>query len=119
MAEGGQRRSPTSHRTPGQMKRKARSKTQNASPEAIKKRSANNAARAKVNAARKKVGKPKLTSDQHVHHKKPLRSGGSNAKSNLQVTSRKKNVSNAGGQNQHTKKKRPKAKTSHAKGRKR
>jgi hypothetical protein len=106
MAEKGERRSPTSHRTPTQMKRKARSKTQNAKPENIAKRSANNQARAKVNASRKAAGKPKLKTTQHVHHKKPLRSGGSNAKSNLQVTSRKANVSKAGGQNQHTKKKR-------------
>jgi len=104
MAEKGERRSPTSHRTPGQMRRKARSPTQNASPKAKKARAASNAARATVNAARKKAGKPKLPTTQHVHHKKPQRSGGTNAKGNLQVTSRKKNVSNAGGKNQHNKK---------------
>jgi len=104
MAEDGQRRSPTSHRTPKQMVRKARSKTQNASKEATKKRSNNNVARAKVNAERKKQGKPKLKTTQHVDHKKPQSKGGSNERSNLRVTSAKKNVSH-GMANQHTKKK--------------
>ena len=108
MAEKGEKRSPTSHRTKTQMVRKARSKTQNASPKNIKARTASGAARAKVNAERKKQGKPKLKTTEHVHHKKPQRSGGTNARSNLAVTSRKANVSNAGGKNQHNTKKRRK-----------
>ena len=107
MAEGGERRSPTSHRTPKQMVRKARSKTQNASKANTKKRGNNNKARATVNAERKKQGKPKLTGKQHVDHIKPQSKGGSNARSNLRVTSVKKNVGH-GMANQHTKKKRKK-----------
>lgn len=103
MAEKGERRSPTSHRTPTQMRRKARSKTQNASPKATKARTASNAARATINAERKKAGKPKLKSTQHVDHKKPQSKGGTNARGNLRVRDAKKNVSH-GMANQHTKK---------------
>ena len=107
MAEKGERRSPTSHRTPTQMKRKARSKTQNAAPKNVAKRVKNNQARAKVNAERKKAGKPKLRSDQHVDHKQKLSEGGSNSRKNLRVVKRSTNVARNGGKNQHTKK-RPK-----------
>ncbi len=100
MAEGGERRSPTSHRTPSQSKRKVRSKTQDASPTARKNRALNNAARAKL----MKEGKVKKGDGKHVDHKKPLSKGGTNARSNLRVTSAKKNVSH-GMANQHTKKK--------------
>jgi hypothetical protein len=101
MAEKGERRSPTSHRTKTQMKRKARSKTQNASKEATRKRGCNNAARDKL----KKEGKVKKGDGKHVDHKKPMAKGGSCTKrSNLRVTSAKKNVSH-GMANQHTKKK--------------
>lgn len=103
MAEKGERRSPTSHRTPTQMRRKARSKTQNASPENKKKRAANNAARAKL----MKEGKVKKGDGKHVDHKKPLAKGGTNKRSNLRVQSAKKNTSH-GMANQHTKKKRKK-----------
>lgn len=104
MAEKGERRSPTGHRTPTQMVRKARSKTQNSSPKAIKSRTASNAARATINAERKKAGKPKLKTTQHVDHKKPQIKGGTNARSNLRVQDAKKNVSH-GMANQHTKRK--------------
>jgi hypothetical protein len=83
MAEGGQKRSKTAHRTPGQIKRHG--KTYQAKPSQIKKRAARNKARstlkkAGVNVAGKDVG-----------HKKPLSKGGSNARSNLKVQSRAKN----------------------------
>ena len=83
MAEKGQRRDPTGHRTPAQVKRKDRG--YNARPENIKKRSMNNKARAML----KKEGVDVKGRD--VHHKKPLRSGGSNSRSNLAVASRAKN----------------------------
>lgn len=49
--------------------------------------------------ARRKVEKSmgkKLSADQHVHHKKPLKSGGSNERGNLAVVSAKKNTSDGG-----------------------
>ena len=47
--------------------------------------------RAKRNAARKMAGL-KVGDPRHVDHKKPLVSGGSNKRSNLQVTSAKANL---------------------------
>jgi 5-methylcytosine-specific restriction endonuclease McrA len=51
-------------------------------------------ARAKRNAARRKMvkaGKVRKGDGKEVHHKKPLSKGGTNKRSNLKVTSRKKN----------------------------
>lgn len=85
MAENGEKRSKTSHRTPGQIKRLSRG--YNATEEQKKKRAARNAARRKL----EKEGKVSKGDGKDVHHKKPLRSGGSNSRSNLAVSSRKKN----------------------------
>jgi len=85
MAENGEKRSPTSHRTPTQMRRKV--KGYDAKPENKKKRAMNNAARREM----VKEGKVSKGDGKDVHHKKPLRSGGTNAKSNLAVTSASKN----------------------------
>ena len=56
--------------------------------------------RAKRNAARRqaeKDGKVRKGDGKDVDHKKPLRSGGSNSKSNLRVTSKSSNRSRNGG----------------------
>lgn len=85
MAENGEKRDPSSHRTPGQIKRKNRG--YDARPENVQKRANNNAARAML----EKEGKVKKGDGKDVHHVKPQRSGGSNARSNLRVASRAKN----------------------------
>lgn len=85
MAENGEKRDPKSHRTPGQIKRQDRG--YNARPENVAKRVKNNQARAelmKTGAVRKGDGKD-------VDHIKPLRSGGSNAKSNLRAIPKSRN----------------------------
>lgn len=43
----------------------------------------------------KRIGR-KLSENEHVHHKKPLKSGGSNDGKNLAVVSAKKNTSDGG-----------------------
>ena len=89
MAEGGEKRSPTSHRTPSQIKRHGRTY------QATKKQKEN---RAKRNAARKemeKKGRVKKGDGKDVDHKKPLSKGGSNSPSNLRVTTKKKNRASA------------------------
>lgn len=78
-------RDPSSHRTPAQIKKMDRG--YNSTPEMIKKRGMNNAARAELT----KAGKVSKGDGKDVGHKKPLRSGGSNAKSNLVVQSQKFN----------------------------
>lgn len=85
MAEGGQTRSKTAHRTPGQIKRHGR--TYQATEEQKKNRAKRNAARAKL----QKEGKVKKGDGKDVAHKKSLMKGGSNARSNLKVQSRAKN----------------------------
>lgn len=85
MAENGEKRDPKSHRTPGQIKRQV--KGYNAKPEMVKKRAMNNAARAKL----MKEGVVKKGDGKDVDHKKPLRSGGTNARSNLRPLSKSKN----------------------------
>ena len=85
MAEGGEKRSKTAHRTPGQIKRHGR--TYQATPEQKKKRAKRNAARASV---KKRLGAAAVKG-KDVSHKKPLSKGGTNAKSNLSVQSKKKN----------------------------
>ena len=79
MAENGEIRSKTAHRTPGQIKRHGR--TYQAQPAQKKKRAKRNAARADV----KETGADVAGKD--VGHKKPLSKGGSNAASNLKVQS--------------------------------
>jgi hypothetical protein len=85
MAERGEKRDPKSHRTPTQIRRQV--KGYNARPENTKKRAMNNAAREML----KKEGKVKKGDGKDVHHKKPLRSGGTNSRKNLAVTSASKN----------------------------
>lgn len=54
-------------------------------------------ARRQENAARKKAGKAPLSSSVHLDHKKPIRSGGSNAKSNIRKRSASANSADNGG----------------------
>lgn len=61
--------------------------TYHAKPEQKKKRAMRNAARSEM----EKKGRVSKGDGLEVDHKKPLRAGGSNAASNLQVTSRSKN----------------------------
>lgn len=85
MAEDGEIRSKTAHRTPGQIKRHGR--TYQATPEQRKKRAARNAARAKVKKSRGAAA----IAGKDVAHKKPLSKGGSNAAGNLKIQSKKIN----------------------------
>lgn len=85
MAENGEKRDPKSHRTPGQIKRKNRG--YDARPENVAKRVKNNQARAKL----AKEGRVRKGDGKDVDHIKPLRSGGSNARSNLRVVPKSKN----------------------------
>lgn len=85
MAEGGQKRSKTAHRTPGQITRHGR--TYQARPEQKKNRAKRNAARAKL----KKTGAVRKGDGKDVDHKRPLSKGGSNARSNLRVQSKSRN----------------------------
>jgi hypothetical protein len=85
MAENGEKRDPSSHRTPGQIKRKNRG--YDARPENVKKRTMNNQAR----AALMKEGKVSKGDGKDVDHKKPLRDGGGNGRSNLRVQTQAKN----------------------------
>lgn len=85
MAENGEKRDPSSHRTPGQIKRK--NAGYDARPENVAKRVKNNQARAIM----EKEGKVKKGDGKDVDHKKGLRDGGSNARSNLRVQSQHKN----------------------------
>lgn len=85
MAEGGEKRDPKSHRTPGQIKRK--NQGYDARPENVQKRMNNNQARAML----MKEGKVKVGDGKDVDHKKPQRSGGTNARSNLRVQTQAKN----------------------------
>lgn len=85
MAEKGEKRDPSSHRTPTQIRRQV--KGYNARPENVKKRAMNNAARAQL----KKEGKVHKGDGKDVNHKTPLRSGGTNSRGNLEVMSQKKN----------------------------
>lgn len=86
MAEKGETRSPTSHRTPTQMKRKARG--YNSTPEQIRRRAEQNKARAML----MKEGKVHKGDGKHVDHIKPLDMGGTTARSNLRVESASKNT---------------------------
>lgn len=79
MAEKGEKRDPSSHRTPGQIKRMNRE--YDARPDKIKGRSQRNSARRDM----EKQGRVHKGDGMDVDHKKPVRSGGTNAPSNLRV----------------------------------
>ena len=85
MAEKGQTRDPSSHRTPGQIKRMDGG--YNHTPTNIKKRVQRDTARAML----MKEGRVKKGDGLDVNHIKPVRSGGTNARSNLNVETEKKN----------------------------
>lgn len=85
MAEKGEKRDPSSHRTPTQIKRLDRG--YNATSEMVAKRTKNNQARAML----AKEGKVHKGDGKDVDHKTPLRAGGSNSRSNLRVLPKSKN----------------------------
>lgn len=85
MAAGGEKRSPTAHRTKSQMREHGR--TYSARPEQKKNRAARNKARATL----MREGKVKKGDGKDVGHKTPLSRGGSKGRSNLRVQSRKSN----------------------------
>ena len=85
MAEDGERRSPTSHRTPTQIRRQVAG--YNHRPEQIRKR----VQRDKARRLLMKEGLVKKYDGKDVNHKKPIRSGGGNERSNLSVQPRSKN----------------------------
>lgn len=85
MAAGGERRSPTAHRTPSQIRKEASG--YNARPEQIHNRSERNTARSEMI----KAGKAHRGDGMEVDHKRPLIKGGSNSRSNMQVITRKAN----------------------------
>jgi hypothetical protein len=80
-----EKRSPTAHRTPGQIREHGR--TYQASPEQKQNRAKRNAARAEAEAA----GRARKGDGKDVHHKVPLSQGGSNEPSNTRVTARSSN----------------------------
>lgn len=79
------RRDPSSHRTPEQIRKMDRG--YEATPEMRKKRAMNNAARAML----AKEGKVHKGDGKDVDHKKMLKDGGGNTRSNLRVQSAHKN----------------------------
>ncbi len=79
------KRDPITHRTPEQMKKLSRG--YNARPEQVEKRAERNKARAML----EKEGRVSKGDGKDVDHKKPLRSGGSNSRSNLRVVSKSRN----------------------------
>ena len=85
MAEDGERRSPTSHRTRKQIKRQVEG--YNRRPEQIRKR----VQRDKARRLLMKEGLVKKYDGKDVNHKNPIRSGGGNERSNLSVQSRSTN----------------------------
>lgn len=80
-----EKRDPVSHRTPSQIRKMDRG--YNSRPENIKKRDQRNAARAMM----AKAGLVKKGDGKDVDHIKPVRSGGTNARSNLRVVDKSKN----------------------------
>lgn len=82
MAEGGEKRSPTSHRTPSQIKRHGR--TYQASAEQKKNRAQRNNARAML----AKEGVVSKGDGKDVHHRQSPMKGGTNDRSNLKAMSR-------------------------------
>lgn len=81
MAEKGEKRDPSSHRTPGQIKRQV--KGYNSTPEMIRRRSEQNKGRRMLGL---KKGDPR-----DAGHKQMLDKGGKTVRSNLEPQSRKKN----------------------------
>lgn len=79
------KRDPVTHRTPEQMKKLSRG--YNARPEQVEKRAERNKARAML----EKEGRVSKGDGKDVDHKRPLRSGGSNSRSNLRVVSKSRN----------------------------
>jgi len=79
------KRDPITHRTPEQMKKLSRG--YNAKPEQVQKRAERNKARAML----MKEGRVQKGDGKDVDHKKPLRHGGSNSRSNLRVVSKNRN----------------------------
>lgn len=98
MAEKGEKRDPTSHRTPTQQKRHTRG--YNGTPEQIRRRSEQNKARRMM----EKAGKVRKGDGKDVDHKRPLDKGGKTTMSNLRVTTPAKNRGH-GMENQYTLKK--------------
>lgn len=78
-------RDPSSHRTPGQIKKMDRG--YNHTPTNIAKRQERNAAR---DIMKKKVGAAAIAG-KDIDHRKPVRSGGTNAPGNLRVKDRHTN----------------------------
>jgi hypothetical protein len=85
MAENGEKRDPSSHRTPGQIKRMDRG--YNATDEMTRRRGMQNKARAIM---AKELGHDKIKG-KDVDHKVMLDKGGGNHRSNLRVRSQKAN----------------------------
>ena len=85
MAEKGEKRDPSSHRTPGQIRRMDNG--YNATKEMKTRRASNNKARALM----MKAGKVRKGDKKDVAHKKSLDSGGTTELANLTVQSQKKN----------------------------
>lgn len=79
------KRDPVTHRTPEQVRE--RNRTYDARPENVAKRVKNNQARAQL----EKEGKVRKGDGNDVDHKRPLREGGSNDRSNLRVVSKSRN----------------------------
>ncbi len=85
MAENGEKRDPSSHRTPGQVKRMDRG--YNATDEMTHRRSMQNQARAIV---ARDLGHEAVRG-KDVDHKVMLDKGGGNSRSNLRVRTQKQN----------------------------
>ena len=80
-----EKRSPTAHRTPSQIR--AHGRSYQATTEQKKNRAKRNNAR----RAAEREGRVSKGDGKDIDHKRPLSKGGSNAKSNQRVTSRKAN----------------------------
>jgi 5-methylcytosine-specific restriction endonuclease McrA len=80
-----EKRSPTAHRTPAQIR--AHGRTYQASEEQKKNRAARNKARAQAMAD----GRVSKGDGKDIDHKVPLSKGGGNAKSNTRVVSKSAN----------------------------
>lgn len=78
-------RDPSSHRTPEQIRKMDRG--YNSTPEMIRRRSANNQARRSL----EKEGLVRKGDGKDVDHKKPLRHGGGNGRSNLRAIPKSRN----------------------------
>jgi hypothetical protein len=90
MAEAGEKRSPTAHRTPGQTLRQSRG--YNHRPENIKKRSERNHNRREM----EKQGRVHKGDGMAVDHIKPMAAGGGGSPKNLRViTGHANDVKNA------------------------